>query len=397
MKSIVRYIRLFCIGLTYSNVLWAQQLDTIDFFKEPFVFDKSETPQIQIKGKTTEKSILDFYNAIDSGRYNRLISQLEAFKTEKHLNDWLYYQLIRRVSESISPKADNYHRYTLYKWYLMNKSGYDARLAVGNDQIIFYIKNKEDISDIPFFLVDGQQFTCLNYHDYGKLFRQSDAYSPISIFIPGATKDFSYKIEAMPEFKDASYAVKNVNFQYKDRVYEFDIKVNDNISSIFKNYPGVDFETYFNIPLTQVTYQSLIPVLKENVKEMHTKDGVDYLMRFTRYAFLYENDDINFGKEKRLSPEQTLLNNYSDCDDRAALFFFLVKELYNLPMIAILYPTHITMAVQFEQKIGTAIKYEGQYFSICEPTPQGQNLNIGEVADKYKHEKYEIVYHYNPR
>lgn len=397
MRSAVHYILLLSIGFSCMGTVWAQQLDTIDFFKEPFVFDKSTISQIQIQGETNESSINTFYRDIQSEGYYRLVDQLKTFKTQKSLNDWLYYQLIRQVSETISPKADNYHRYTLYKWFLMNKSGYDARLAVGDGQVIFYIKNKEDISDIPFFVIDGQQFTCLNYHDYGKLFKRADAYRPVHIQIPEATKDFSYKIAEMPEFKDESYTVKNVNFQYQDKVYEFDIKVNDHVAGIFKNYPGVDFETYFNIPLTKVTYQSLIPVLKNNIKEMDTKGGVDYLMRFTRYAFLYENDDINFGIEKRLSPEQTLINNYSDCDDRAALFFFLVKEIYNLPMIAILYPTHITMAVQFKHKIGEAIEYEGQYFSICEPTPQGQNLNIGEVADKYKHEKYEIVYHYKPR
>ncbi|MBL1409873.1 hypothetical protein [Sphingobacterium faecale] len=397
MRICIRYILILFIGLTCTAPLWGQQLDTIDFFKKPFVFDRSYTPQIQIQGKTDEQSILLFYKDIESREYTLLIQQLTAFKVENNLNDWLYYQLIRQVSEAISPKAENYHRYTLYKWYLMNKSGYDARLAVGDDQVIFYIKNKEDISDIPFFDIDGQQFTCLNYHDYGKLFKRVDTYHPVNLKIPGADRDFSYKIAQMPDFKEESYAVKNVHFQYKDKVYEFDIKVNDHVADIFKNYPGVDFETYFNIPLTKEAYQSLIPVLKENTKKMTTRDGVDYLMRFTRYAFLYEDDDINFGKEKRLSPEQTLLNNYSDCDDRAGLFFFLVKEIYNLPMIAILYPTHITMAVQFEKKIGSAIKYEGQYFSICEPTPQGQNLNIGELAEKYKHEKYEIVYHYRPK
>ena len=394
-----RYVYIFscCVALLYTVASFGQSLDTIDFFKEPFIFDKSKTPQIQIQGETEESTILKFYNTIDSENYNALISDLNDFKAKKKLNDWLYYQLVRQVSEAISPKADNYHRYTLYKWYLMNKSGYDARLAVGDGQIIFYIKNKEDISDIPYFVVEGQQFTCLNYHDYGKLFKHSDVYKPVLIRIPGAIKDFSYKIAEMPDFKDESYAVKNINFQYKDKVYEFDIKVSDNIAGIFKNYPGVNFETYFNIPLTKVTYQSLIPILQEIIKDMDTKSGVDYLMRFTRYAFLYENDDANFGMEKRLSPEQTLIHNYSDCDDRAALFFFLVKEIYNLPMIAILYPTHITMGVQFEHTIGDAIQYDGQYFSICEPTPQGQNLNIGEVAAKYKNENYKIVYHYQPR
>ncbi|EDM34037.1 hypothetical protein PBAL39_07035 [Pedobacter sp. BAL39] len=54
---------------------------------------------------------------------------------------------------------------------------------------------------------------------------------------------------------------------------------------------------------------------------MRQKKGIDYLMRFTRYAFLYEDDSENFGKEKLLSPEETLFADHSDCDDRAALFF----------------------------------------------------------------------------
>jgi hypothetical protein len=129
---------------------------------------------------------------------------------------------------------------------------------------------------------------------------------------------------------------------------------------------------------------------------MNQKKGVDYLMRFTRYAFLYETDEQNFGKEKRLSPEETLFEKYSDCDDRAALFFYLVKEIYNLPMIAILYPTHITMAVQFDKPVGSPIIYKGKIYSLCEPTPQSQNLAIGQVSDKLKGKPYEVVYQYIP-
>ena len=129
---------------------------------------------------------------------------------------------------------------------------------------------------------------------------------------------------------------------------------------------------------------------------MDQKKGVDYLMRFTRYAFLYENDEQNFGAEKRLSPEQTLLNKYSDCDDRAALFIYLVKEIYDLPMIALLYPTHLTMAVQFDKPVGEFITYKGKKYSFCEPTPQAQDLKIGQLANKLKNIKYEIVYAYEP-
>ena len=118
---------------------------------------------------------------------------------------------------------------------------------------------------------------------------------------------------------------------------------------------------------------------------MKQKKGIDYLMRFTRYAFLYENDEENFGKEKRLSPEETLFSKYSDCDDRAALFFYLVKEIYNVPMIALLYPTHITMAVQFDTPVGgDPIVYKGKTYSICEPTPQKEDLGIGKMSADLK-------------
>ena len=129
---------------------------------------------------------------------------------------------------------------------------------------------------------------------------------------------------------------------------------------------------------------------------MNQKKGVDYLMRFTRYAFLYENDQENFGKEKRMSPEETLFSAYSDCDDRAALFFYLVKEIYNLPMIALLYPTHITMAVAFNKPLGDQIRYKGKVYSVCEPTPEKEDLQIGQLAANLRNVAYEVVYQYVP-
>lgn len=285
----------------------------------------------------------------------------------------------------------------MYKWFLLAKCGYDAKIAVGNGQIIFYVKNDEDISDIPFFEIDGNKYMCLNYHDYGKLFKQAGAYKEVEISVPEAEHSFSYKVTRMPDFKPDSYTEKDIQFSYNQKVNHFKLKINEDVETIFKNYPIVDFETYFNIPLSRETYSSLIPVLKENLKKMNQKKGVDYLMRFTRYAFLYENDSDNFGKEKRFSPEQTLLNYASDCDDRAALFFYLVKEIYNLPMLAVLYPSHLTIAVQFEQPVGkSTILYNGKKYSYCEPTPQTQNLKIGELSNSLKDKKYEIVYAYEP-
>lgn len=399
MESKVQHIAyklLITVGLVLAVASVKAQRHSFEFYESTFNFEADSTLDIPFQAKLTNQSVKDFYFKVNAGHYQTLVQDLLDYRDKYKLNDWLYYQLIRKTAQEISPKAENYGRYTLYKWFLMTKSGYDAKVAVGNDQIIFYIRNNEDIADIPYFMVDDKKYTCLNYHDYGKLFQREDTYKPVNIAIPEAREAFSYKVTRMPEFKPENYVEKQIAFNYKHKAYHFKVKLNSEVDKIFANYPGVDFETYFNIPLSRETYQSLIPILKENLNGMSTKNGVDYLMRFTRYAFLYENDEDNFGKEKRLSPEQTLLNKYSDCDDRAALFFFLVKEIYNLPMIAMLYPTHITMAVQFDKPVGNAIIYNGKSYTICEPTPQQQNLKLGELSASLKNKPYEVVYHYDP-
>jgi hypothetical protein len=91
-----------------------------------------------------------------------------------------------------------------------------------------------------------------------------------------------------------------------------------------------------------------------------------------------------------------LLYEHSDCDDRAALFFYLVKEIYNLPMIAVLYPTHITIAVQFDKPEGTPIVYNGRNYSICDPTPQSENLLIGQISSEFSKMPFQVVYEYLP-
>ncbi len=207
---------------------------------------------------------------------------------------------------------------------------------------------------------------------------------------------FSYKISQLPDFKSNTYAEKDIHFDYHENAYEFKIKINPQLNTIFANYPVVDFDSYFNIPLSKETYSSLILTLKSNLQGMSQKEGVEYLMDFTRYAFSYESDQDNYGKEKRLSPELTLLSDHSDCDDRVGLFFYLVKEIYNLPMITLLYPTHVTIAISFDKPVGKPIVYKGRKYSVCEPTPQYESLSIGQISSELRKIPYQVVYEYNP-
>jgi hypothetical protein len=369
-----------------------------DFCGEPIVFDFNQKVVPTDPVLSNEASITAFYQSLNSTDYDPIIKALVAYKEKFKPDDWLYYQLIRKAAQHISPKTADYHRYTLYKWYFLTRAGYDALLATSGNYILFYIRCDENTYNIPNRVVNGKQYVCLNYHDYGNnIDFQKNKFDIIDLGVPDARNNFSYKITHLPEFRSSDYKEKDLYFNYNENEYHYKVKLNNQVQSLFINYPVVDYALYLNIPLSRETYYSLIPLLRKNVKGMSVKSGVDYLMRFTRYAFLFESDSEVFGSEKRLSPEQTLLYDQSDCEDRVALFYCLVKEIYNLPMIVLSYPKHVTIAVQFNKPIGKPIVYNGNKYSICEPTPQKQDLLMGQLLPELKKAPYEVAYVYTPQ
>ena len=350
----------------------------------------------KLSDNITSTIIHQFYDSLNAQSLQKLAENLLRYKAEHKLDDWLYYQLIRKTAECISPKKEQYNRYTLYKWYLLKTSGYDATLKLYNNKLLLYIQSDENIYEIPYYAYNGKQYVCLNYHDYPGLDIQQVKFSIVNLPIPEGGNPFSYKINQLPSFQKSKYTEKLVQFEYGNAQYQFNLKVNPEIQQIFANYPIVDYEANFNIPLSKELYQSLIPILKKNTADLTTEKGVEYLMRFTRYAFLFKSDTEQFGKEKRLTPEQTLIYGESDCEDRAALFYYLVKELYNLPMLVLSYPEHVTIAVKFDKAIGRPLLYKGEAYSICEPTPQKRDLKIGQMIPALRDVPYEVVCTYTP-
>lgn len=368
----------------------------INYFGNTFNLPDNPRLQVPLGRPRTETSIQQFYNSLDRENYKPLISALINYRETYKLDDWLFYQLIRRTAQQLSPKAMDYERYTLYKWFMLVKCGYNVQLAFVNDKLLFYVQSNENIYDIPLFEEDGKQFVCLNIHDFDKIDFPNETLKKVRIEAAEGVNSFSYRINRIPDFKTVAYTEKKLVFHYKEEEVSYRIKENPEIVKLFSNYPSVDFESYFNIPLCNETYTSLIPVLKKKLKGKSQYAGIDYLMKFTRHAFMYETDQANFGMEKRLSPQQTLMQPYSDCDDRVGLLYYLIKEIYNLPMIVLVYPSHVTLGVELKEPYGNPVVYNGSQYSICEPTPQSEDLPIGSLSPELKNVAYEIQYAYHP-
>jgi hypothetical protein len=165
--------------------------------------------------------------------YEDLTDSLLAYRRHLELNDWMYYQLLRRVAQVLYPKEADYNAYTLFKWFLMCKSGYDAQLALSGQNIVFYVYNDEDIADIPFFMVEGRKYMCLNYHDYANATLEDHPPLPLNLKLPGAIQAFSYRVTHMPEFKSQDYTDRKLQFIYDQQQYHFIIRQNIVLEKLF--------------------------------------------------------------------------------------------------------------------------------------------------------------------
>src|ERR1051326_2286582 len=114
------------IALSISFSVSAQSGTSVpihfNFYGDSICLPYNSSAHVEWKAPLSDSSIRLFYAAMEKTDYAPMIKALLGYRESYKLDDWLYYQLIRKTAHSISPKAENYVRYTLYKWFLLAKS-----------------------------------------------------------------------------------------------------------------------------------------------------------------------------------------------------------------------------------------------------------------------------------
>src|SRR6476620_6957427 len=107
--------------LSFENIN-AQQKSFVFFYGDTIQIPVDSTLYVDYKLPIQETTIKDFYRKLDNGHIGAVVDSILAYKKRHDLDDWIYYHLIRATAEILSPKAQNYERYTLYKWFFLVKS-----------------------------------------------------------------------------------------------------------------------------------------------------------------------------------------------------------------------------------------------------------------------------------
>lgn len=344
--------------------------------------------RICVKGKCLTK----YVDKMAESGYEVLLNDLLKEKERLQLNDWLFYDLMRRSVNKIYKQEEEMQR-VLTCWWLLSKAGYNTRIAhIFLKDAFLYVQCNDAIYDAPFSTEDDKKFINLTavYHNVKTvgLWFQITKFDNI-----GGNKSFNVNLDQLPKIKPTKIK-KTLDFKCGGDDFSLDIMVDKNPSELMKSYPRMENQKYIEVPLSQTLYQSLIPQLKTMLDGKSDADKMRALVSLTRSSFKYKWDYDLFDKNKPLIADELFFNEYSDHEDRTALLFCLTKELVQKPILLIGYMDYVTIGIALEEEVGQKIPYNGITYYVCDPTMPSNSCEIGKFPNGLRKNTLEVIAEY---
>ena len=349
------------------------------------VFDHSTDPSSTIKinfyGRDMVFKVPKALRVSSDGVRERQVSKYYA---TLHQND-ADHILQRQLDEAVGQMGLNEWGYFV----LLHSHGFKARVGRGSKSnqllLLLALDNSKEVYSKTFFRINGTKY----YAVYGNGMQGESVYSYDEKADQSGLKEIGL------DFK------KSLNIAACDKSRKLHLnKVNMDITlpystshlRYYDEIPTTVFPIYFNTPVSKETEAVLAETIGTLSKQYNKVQLVDIILNFVQTAFVYKIDEQYHGREKYYFPEETIGLPFSDCEDRCALFAWLVKRFVGYDIIGVLYDDHLATAVCFgddAQLTGRSVTHKGKRYMVCDPTYQ--NAAIGTVMPKYANVNHEIV------
>ena len=380
------------VSYTKANVMSGQNV-SINFYGKKLDFNVDDKLRLKHKG-IKETDVADYFKEISkmSKETSDLWKQIDAYVNTMGLNEWGYFCILRSLSESMFSDIDNCVLFSFYM--LRNEGGFKVKIARGKDSnkltLLAVIDNSKEVYSYSFFRFKETENTSLKYY---------------SIYGGGGSKESIYTYnndEQNAGLKQIGLDFHNtLNMGQCDVKRELNIaKINDKLElpynsahiAYLNDVPMTVFPIYFASPLSIEAQRAFNEKLNDIKQEYTSVQFIDIILNFVQTAFDYKTDDQQFGYEKYFYPEEVIAYPYSDCEDRSALFAWLVTTYTDAKVVGLQYEGHLATAVCFCNDVnisGDAFSYAGKKYYVCDPTYI--NATIGMTMPQFKDKMPKIV------
>ena len=320
-----------------------------------------------------ENAIADAYEALCNSDYKPLLADCAQIRKDLRLNDWGVFTLVRQVADTYCGTANES---IVMQQFLLNEMGYKARMArkATGDKMMLFVATDCAIYAHPYITLNGQNYYNLSGNNEQCQFYMCQKDSP------KAKNSVGMQLKEAPLFPGT---VVSSTHQARGSAAKVTVDVPKALMDFYKDYPQCDYSVYFNAPVNAAMENRILSSLAPLVQGRNEADAANILINFVQTAFQYQTDGQQFGYEKPFFVEELFYYPYSDCEDRAMLFSYLVRKLLGLDVVLLDYPEHIATAVRFNGNVsGDYLMVNGRKYTVCDPTYIG--ASIGMTMPRYK-------------
>jgi predicted transglutaminase-like cysteine proteinase len=313
---------------------------------------------------------------IKDRQMDTLISQMNSYATQFGMDDMAYLMMLNKVSNVLMNRESEACR-TLFKYATLHKKGLDVFIGYSESSITLYGLTNCMIDNCIYIERGNKKYFDLSFSQQ----RLPQTEQLFVIRRSGKTVPLVMNMITPPTF-NAKQDKKVRPFEYDGIVYFFTAKVNRSLVDYYRELPTIKIGTlYLNYGLSASATQSLVQEIRTATASMSATRSVDFIMRFVQTSFDYKKDIQVYGQEKFSFPEETLMNRYADCEDKAILFASLVNKVLGFKTVALHYKDaeHINIALEsWDRHLKSNFVFKDQDYVVCEPS--GAGFNIGESA-----------------
>lgn len=327
------------------------------------------------------QAIAKVWNAYQQDKVMKdVIRSLQSFAMAYGLNDWFTFELVRNYTEA---SCKNSESKTVLQHFLLVNMGYDVRIASCGNQLILLVPFNQQVYERSYLVIDGKKYYTF-YDDSTSKVQNAGVYT---CRLPNET-DKGRNIDLT--IRGGNIGIKTGvahRFSLSDGKITLQGSVNEGTMEAIRHYPQTDIPFYAMSTIDSNFHQSLLEQVNEQIRGCSEKEAVGRILHFVQYAFDYATDGEQHGYEKPYFIEENFYYPKNDCEDRAILFAFLVRNVLGLDVHLVQYPGHECTAVNFStsQMNGDGYMYKGKAFYICDPTFIG--ASTGQCMPDYRNIK----------
>jgi hypothetical protein len=358
-RLLVCVFALLCWGKGDAH---AQSYIEVPFYSATLTLPVVPGMPLTIPEKLSTAFVQRAYSHFEACEYEPFLKKIGDYRRGMGLSDWHFFEIVARTSTRMFPSESACFA-VLFQWFVMRKSGIDARVFFSESKIWLHAPAPD--VEFGFYIIeqDGKRLVNLSaWRDHEKMEQVNAILPPVPP--DGAAMDMSMQIQQLPHMVSNQTIDRLIEFTHSGETLRVSVRLNRDYLAMMDDYPYYSQSHYFQVGLSPEAESSLLPALEALMADM--------------------------------TPEQTLYHSYSDCEDRSALFFYLVRKLVQVPAIVLDFQTHVGVALALPGVPGEYIEYAGRKFTYCEPTGPQDILKIGEMWPAVKGQKSRVISAYLP-